>query len=108
MTTRTVPLLAAAALLAASTTAVAATPPPGAQNTKKCGDVATANGGKARYIRASKTSCTTAKAVARRAKGKAYRTNGFACQLTAGIYLCTKNGGKSGSVAFQYKKPARK
>jgi hypothetical protein len=106
MTTRTVPILAAAALLAASTSALAASPPPGAQNTKKCGNVATANGGKARYIRASKVSCTTAKTIAKRARGKTYRANGFACNLYSGIYLCTKPNGKAGSVAFQYKKPS--
>jgi len=108
MTTRTVPLLAAALLAACTTTttAFAATPPPGAQNTKKCGNVATSNGGKARYIRASKTNCTTAKAVAKRAKGKNYSASGFSCNLVSGIYLCTKSGGKKGSVVFQYKKPS--
>ncbi|WP_445150427.1 hypothetical protein [Baekduia sp. Peel2402] len=105
MTTRIVPLLAAAALLAASTTAFAAKVPPGAENTKKCGNVATSNGGKAKYIRASKVSCTTAKAVAKRAKGKSYSANGFGCTFVSGIYLCKKG---TGSVAFQYKKPARK
>lgn len=106
MTTRTVPILAAAAaLLAASTTAFAATPPPGAQNTKKCGNVATSNGGKAQYIRASKISCTTAKAVAKRAKGKNYSANGFGCTFYSGIYRCQKG---KGTLAFQYKKPARK
>jgi hypothetical protein len=107
MTTRTVPLLAAAALLAASSTAFATSPPPGAQNTKKCGNVATRNGGKARYIRASKTNCTTAKAVAKRANGKTYRSNGFGCTLIGNTYLCTKKSGKTSySVVFQYKKPS--
>ena len=104
MTTRIAPLLAAAALLAASTTAFAASPPPGAQNTKKCGNVATTNGGKARYIRASKTNCTTAKAVAKRANGRSYVASGFRCNLTAGIYLCGKSGKRS--VVFQYKRPS--
>lgn len=108
MTTRTVPLLAAAALLAASTTAFAASPPPGAQNTKKCGDVTTANGGKARYIRASKISCATAKATARKANGKSYRTSSFACQNSGTIYRCVRLGTKPGSFAFQYKKPSRR
>ena len=101
MTTRAVPLLAAAALLAASTTALAASPPPGAQNTKKCGTVTTKNGGKARYIRASKTPCSTAKAVAAKANGKAYRTSGFSCTRISSTYLC-KSGKRA--VVFQYKK----
>jgi hypothetical protein len=105
MTTRAVPLLAAAALLAASTTALAAPPPPGAQSTKKCGDVATKNGGKARYIRASKVDCTTAKAVAAKANGKGYRASGFSCaKYSAGLYMCTKSGKRN--VVFQYKKPS--
>jgi len=105
MTTRIAPLLAAAALLAACTTAFAAKVPPGAENTKKCGNVATSNGGKAQYIRASKVSCTTAKTVAKRAKGKNYSANGFGCTFYTGIYRCQKG---KGAVAFQYKKPARK
>lgn len=105
MTTRTAPLLAAAALLAASTTAFAASPPPGAQNTKKCGTVTTKNGGKARYIRTNKLACTTGKAVARKATGKAYRASGFTCTPVSGTYLCTKSGSKS-TVVFQYKKPS--
>jgi hypothetical protein len=104
MTTRTVPLLAAAALAASVGTATAvAAAPPGA-GTTKCGNVATNNGGKARYIRAKKVPCATAKAVARRASGKAYRTSGYSCAPSSGIYLCAK--GKSQRVVFQYKKPS--
>jgi hypothetical protein len=103
MTTRTVPLLAAVALAASvgTATAVAATPP--GAGTAKCGTIATNNGGQARYIRANKATCTRAKAVARRANGKAYRTSGFSCVASSGIYLCSK--GKSQRVVFQYKKP---
>jgi hypothetical protein len=105
MTTRTVPLLAAVAVLAGAVpTALAATPPPG-NKTVKCGNANTANGGKARYIRANKVACTKAKAIARRANGKAYKTSGFSCITSSGIYLCTKSGSKQ-TVAFQYKKPS--
>jgi hypothetical protein len=105
MTTRTVPLLAAVAVLAGAVpTALAAPLPPG-NKTVKCGTINTSNGGKARYIRANKLACTKAKAVARRANGKAYKSSGFSCITNGSTYLCTKSGSKQ-TVAFQYKKPS--
>jgi hypothetical protein len=104
MTTRTVSLLTAAAL----STAVATVPAHGAglPKTNKCGTVALENGGKARYIRAYKVGCTTAKAVAGRANGKtSFVASRFTCRKTGTTYLCSKAGSKQ-TVVFNYKKPS--
>lgn len=104
MTSRTVSLLVAGALVGG-----AAVPAQGASipKTNNCGTIATANGGKAKYIRSFKVKCTTAKTVARKARGKAYKASGFACRVVGPTYLCSKAGTKQ-TVVFTYKKPGKR
>jgi hypothetical protein len=96
----TTALLAATAALG-----LGAAGPATAASSKKCGNIATSNGGKALSIRATKISCTSAKAIAKRAKGKTYKASGYTCRNISGLYLCTK-AGTSRSVAFAYRQPS--
>lgn len=106
MTTRSRSLVAATTIAAALAAAV---PVQGAgiPKTNSCGTIATSNGGKARYIRAYKVGCVTAKSVARRAAGKkSYTASRFTCRLIGATYLCTKPKSKSKpAIVFTYKKP---
>lgn len=75
--------------------------------TNNCGTIATQNGGKAKYIRAYKIGCTTAKAVAGRANGKTFTASRFTCRRSGPTYLCTKAKSKQ-TIVFTYAKPARR
>ncbi len=104
MTTRNVPLLAAALLSAAAISVPAAAQ--GATQARQCGSAKTANGGRAQQIKAQKTTCKTARAVARRANGKrSYKASGFSCRSAGPVYSCFK-AGTTQAVLFAYKKPA--
>jgi hypothetical protein len=109
MTIRAASLMTAAALAATTTAGVAATGAgaAGIPKTNSCGTVATKNGGTAKYIRAYKVSCPTAKAVAGRANGKPYSASRFSCRATGPTYLCSKAGSKQ-TIVFTYKRRSRK
>jgi len=81
---------------------------------KKCGEVNARNGGKARSIVATgRTTCRTARRVARRAKGRRFTTLGYKCfpQRVPGefnkLYGCAHLGGTRRGVGFFYKGPRR-
>ncbi|HWI71710.1 MAG TPA: hypothetical protein VNT55_07125 [Baekduia sp.] len=98
--TTTTALIAATAALA-----LGAAGPATAAGSKKCGNVATRNGGKAMYIYAKKITCRSARTIAKGANGKTYKSSGFTCRPIAGLYGCFKPG-TSKSVGFAYHKPS--
>jgi hypothetical protein len=99
VTTTTALIAATAALALGAAGPVAAAAP------TKCGNVKTRNGGKAMYIKAQKISCTSARAIAKKANGKTYKSSGFTCRALAGLYGCSK-AGTTKSVGFSYRKPS--
>src|SRR3954447_1347366 len=90
-------------LLAPAAPAVAGASPI-AHAAGSCGDVKTHNGGVAKAVYANKVTCTTARRVARRAKGKRYHAYGCVCKPIAGLYSCYKPGTSKG-IGFSYHRP---
>jgi hypothetical protein len=106
MPTTTTTVKTTTALLAATAAlGLGAAGPATAAPSKRCGNVATSNGGKALAVRANKLSCASAKAIAKRANGKTYKSSGYTCRELAGLYSCTKPG-TSRSVSFGYRQPS--
>jgi hypothetical protein len=98
--TTTTALIAATAALALGAAGPAAAAAPAT-----CGNVKTTNGGTAKNIHAQRISCTSARAIAKKANGKIYKASGFTCARTAGAYVCFKKG-STRRILFIYNKPS--
>ena len=105
------PCLLAALVVAALAPAVAdarpGTPTPtpaAAHGARSCGSVTTVNGGRAKYVYGNKVRCSVARRVARHAKGRRYRYDGFRCKPVSGLYSCNKPGTGKG-IGFSYHRP---
>jgi hypothetical protein len=103
-TTKTVTTTTALLAAAAASLALAGAGPATAASATKCGNVKTSNGGQARSITVRKVSCKSARAIAKRAKGKSYKAYGLTCRPLAGLYVCAKPG-TAKTVSFAYRKP---
>lgn len=107
--------LALATIAAVLCVPAAAAGGPEAQASKRCKPIATANGGKARFISTSGRglSCRTARLVAKRARGRRYMARGFTCKrngpyrrTTGQLYGCNRlSKGRPQGIGFFYYRP---
>jgi len=105
-------LAAAVALLCAFplATGSVASGPTAKAAAKKCGNVKTRNGNRARYVSAVRVTCSIARKVAKRANGsRRFRALGFSCKarkskgLPGRLYGCGRaRAGKGQGVGFLY------
>jgi hypothetical protein len=75
-----------------------------AHSARSCGSVTTVNGGRAKFVYGTKVRCSVAKRVARHARGRRYRYDGFRCKPVSGLYSCSKPGTGKG-IGFSYHRP---
>ena len=107
---RSMAVVAVAAALCIPASAIG--DPPIAHQALQCGTISTSNGGEARFINTYRVKCSSAKKIARKAKGKAYKAldKKFTCKpkQTSGIsglsYFC-KTKGTTRSLGFIYRAP---